>query len=534
MLRVRGYKIDRAAPPLSRDEFWTVFTHTHTLRNERIAGSVPEHIVAMCRAHDVDALGIGSPYTEASLARYKEYEGPSRALYYSGAIDQRELRPFAEITALLEQLRVASDGGPEFYLDNETPKGRYGHLWWFGWTCDFPPWHDYDQDFDRWMVGMPAPGHHQDEPMPYARRSYLQILAAQREAGGLGIWAHPTSWWYSGTGAFQTNIATELPFHLFAQGEVDGMVVVGYNAYSPSYLRLWYALLDSGHTVPGFAEMDSALSMHVYSKRPCRLNYVPRMSPDRLADLQRAAAAGDVVASSGPLLRLTVDGVPAGSVALSQSGPRKTCRITAAPAPGESTIGVLRLVSNVGSELWRIHGFAGGAVDIEVSLDELGESESRYLIAQAFGEGTDPETTPAEEIERFATTNPLYLRPNRGAGPQAMTTTVEMTCRSTSPWLGGTATVLSARGEELFDRALSRITTFEAPADSVVQLATPDGYAVKRQLLSLNEAAIDLQRYLYRGRFTRDYANASPRDVPVDAFRLEEVRAALAHCRITL
>ena len=106
-----------------------------------------------------------------------------------------------------------------FFLDNETPKARYGHMWWIGWHYDLPPWHDYDQPFDRWMCEQSDPNDDSDEPVPYQRRPYLQILAIQHAHGALGFWAHPTSWWRGDKGRFITNLATEMPAHAIAHGK---------------------------------------------------------------------------------------------------------------------------------------------------------------------------------------------------------------------------------------------------------------------------------------------------------------------------
>ena len=167
---------------------------------------------------------MGSPYTARSAATYARFDGDERDRYYSSEFDKQSVRDADELQAMLQEVATHANGHTLFFLDNETPKGRYGHMWWIGHQPDFPAWHDYDQPYDRWMLHHACPEDHGDEPMAYERRPYLEVLAGQRAKGALGFWAHPTSWWHDDAGRFITNISTEMPVRSVVSSSMNAML----------------------------------------------------------------------------------------------------------------------------------------------------------------------------------------------------------------------------------------------------------------------------------------------------------------------
>ena len=52
---------------------------------------------------------------------------------------------------------------------------------------------------------------------------------------------------------------------MYEDGYLDGMTVVGYDAFHRDYQALWFALLDLGYRVPGFAELDMSVGHNTTS-----------------------------------------------------------------------------------------------------------------------------------------------------------------------------------------------------------------------------------------------------------------------------
>ena len=84
----------------------------------------------------------------------------------------------ANIEKVLRNLNQWSGHGTLFYLDNETPKGRMSHVWWFGYKYDYPAWQNYSQDRpiklfegDLWVEINPLTGE------PHTRRNLFEIMA---------------------------------------------------------------------------------------------------------------------------------------------------------------------------------------------------------------------------------------------------------------------------------------------------------------------------------------------------------------------
>jgi hypothetical protein len=493
------------------------------------------NLVAWCRAKRIDAIGVGSPWTPANEETYVRYEGVDRDLYYSGTLDQPGLRQVEEVEGLLRDLNSLSGGTTLFYLDNETPKGRYGHLWWIGWQYDFPAWHDYDQPFDRWMLEEAPPGSFDPEPMPYERRPYLEIVAAQRRAGALGIWAHPTSWWWTRKGAFVTNIASELPFHLFAQGGIDGMVIMGYRAWQMPYLDLWWRILDMGYRVPGLAEVDKGLSGENDSPEPF-LTWYRTGNHSRegdagggtdLAEIRREAAAGRVVASNGPFIDVTLDGQPMGCRVLTTGG--RTHQLSIRAAMPDGIPGRILVFTRGGRLAWDHRDFPGGS--LELGLDG-GDAPAWYVCCLIDGGGA----LRGEPAPRFAAiANPVWLVTESDRVPSAMQTQVEIRFGAGSSWIGGKLDLQTAAGETLESFAIRPGSLRRSvPADGRLSLEAASGLRDNHYLLSCNPRAQELQRYLYRGKFLVDHPAARRGEVPVEAFRLDECRSALEHLVVQL
>lgn len=507
-------------------------THTHSGRADH-GGPVrpPEsyaRLAAWCVRLGIDALGMGSPYTPASAETYHRYDGPERDRYYAGEVERGAVLHQAEIAAMLAGANAAGGGRTLFYLDNETPKGRYGHLWWVGYRQAVPAWHDYDQPYDRWMLERAGAGELEDEPMPYERRPYLAVLAEQRAGGALGVWAHPTSWWPGERGQFVTNIAAEMPAHALAMGGLDGLAIMGYQPHRPEYLAIWFELLDRGLRVPGVAEMDVGLSdPSLWDRESALLTHALAPGGCTVETIAAALSAGRVFAGSGPFVDLEVDGRPTGSAAPTSRAAIHRILLTALPRPGGGPLDRVELIGRGGRVLWSEEGFAGGALELRA----VGLAERGYLVARVLA--SLPARCGWREPSQVAVTGPVYLHPPGAGFEPPARTRVTLSVDSTSPFAGGEARFEAMDGA-LLGRAAARPGKIVEmlPASGRLTLTAPDGRRRTDYLLNANPALLDAERYLYRGRFLIDFPSARPGEVPTAAWRLDAFARALNEVRL--
>jgi hypothetical protein len=234
------------APPELLEQYPAIVTHTHNWRfsdDEAAHGSFEEAekaLAAWCARLGIRAIGVGSAWDPDNDAMFNRFEGPDRDLYYSGKFDQKSVMQTADIQRLLVYLNELSGGKTYFYLDNETPKTRLGHVWWFGYFYDYPAWHDYSQDRPiKFYRADPAVEINQLTGRSHVRRNLFEIMAIQRKAGALGIFAHPTRWWVD-QGRFVTNIAAMSALFLAVDGYLDGLAVMGDHPFNRPYQDLWF------------------------------------------------------------------------------------------------------------------------------------------------------------------------------------------------------------------------------------------------------------------------------------------------------
>ncbi len=172
----------RAPDPSIVARWKGVVGHTHNLRRGQIPfDQAQRELVAWTRKLNIAALGVGSPWEPESARAYARYEGPERDRYYAGQVDPESVMHRTEIGRLFTDLNRLANGATFFYQDNETPKSRLGHAWWFGYTYDVPAWHDYSQDRPvRYWRDEPEVEINALTGEPHQRRCLLEISAAVR------------------------------------------------------------------------------------------------------------------------------------------------------------------------------------------------------------------------------------------------------------------------------------------------------------------------------------------------------------------
>ena len=522
----------RPPPPGLWSAWSTVSTHSHMLRSKALSfEEAKSRLVGWCRERQIAALGVGSPWEPVSGASYGRCEGVDRDRYDAGLIPPETVMDREPIGRLFDDLNRASAGATLFYQDNENPKGRFGHIWYFGYHYDFPAWHDYDQNRPvSYYAGDPQREINPLTGQPHHRRCTFEIVASQRRAGALAVWAHPTSWWRE-QGRFITNIASESVLHLLADGRLDGFTVQGYDACHRSYQALWFHLLDTGAIVPGFAEMDGCFDT---PKLPARertfLNAMPLPRPLESSAIVCTARTGRLFATNGAFLALDVDGVPMGRVCPTAAGTTHRVRVEAYPVAGQSLFSRLDLIGRGGQVLLSIPAFAGGIVEAELA----GAEGPGYVVARAFGEHDNPDAARHQEIRDLAIANPVYLHP-AGFRLAPMTTRATLRIGTGSPWLGGELRIEAADGSLLETHSVrADALTRELPASARITLRR-DGVTSRPLYIAMeNERVEGLLRYLHDGEFLHEWPTLMPGEVPPEAFRIADMREALAEVTVDL
>jgi hypothetical protein len=534
---IKNIKIVEQTMPKDKLSGWpSVISHTHMLRHNSLSlTKAKKNLVGWCRKFHFNAIGIGSPWEPVSAKKYNYYENEKRDYYYSDQMAPKSVMDKKEIEKLINDLN-ALDNDTLFYLDNETPKNRNGHMWYFGYNYDFPAWHDYCQN-------RPISFYRNDPNLelntitgkPHTRRPYMEVVSTQRKKGALAIWAHPTSWWFDPCPdlgkKFITNIASELVWHLFADGFIDGMVVQGYDACQRSYQALWFALLDTGAIVPGFAENDACFDDPDLLARSH--NFISRLKiPGKLTleKIIETARRGEVFCSSGAFLSITVDGTPMGSVQQTASGKSHKVLVEAYPVAKEQSFSLLEIIGKNGTVIKSFKNFPGGIIRFDVN----GSDAPKYLLARAFGENDDPYCKKQQDIHHMAITNPVYLHPPRFCF-QAIKTECKIHFSPESPWRQGKLSIISPDGELIDEyNNINHTISTTVQANSKARLTKegiPDYFfyiAMENELLQQHI------KYLSSGEFLKDFPECLSGEVPVEAFHIPEIRNTLKSFEITL
>ncbi len=511
-----------------RKSWRKIASHIHPLRGSGAFDLSINALLDWENRNRIDATGLCSPWEPVSAAAYLRCEGVDRNRYYRGDFSEEKLMYKAELDNFFRELNRS--GRSLNYFDNETPKGRNGHLWFFNYQYDKPAWHDYDQD--RPVMYYLNDPHVEINPLngkPSRRRSYREIIDTQRQAGALPIWAHPASWWRDGD-EYVTNVAAELPAHLAIDGYLNGMVVSGYDACHFWYQKLWFKLLDMGYVVPGFAENDLCFGRKEDQDKLPLVNYLYVPGELTAASIADAAGKGHCFFGRGGFLTLEVDGCLMGGCLKVQGG-RHRVKLCADPDDGDACFSRLEVIGRHGKVFFRQEYAEPGIYEFE--LDDPGENS--YLLARAYGEHDSPDSKQ-QEIRNFIMTNPVYFRKPGARNGRQEVMNCRMRINSDSPYLGGSVEIISPTGEKLL--AISELkpdsATFKVPAGSAMRVTAPDGEKVITYPYFEDSEVQELVSYLSEGRFLETNPELKPGEVPPEAFRIEEFFEKLGNISFAL
>ncbi len=507
-----------------------VATHTHMLRSHKKKFEEAKHqLVEWAKSRGITAVGIGSPWEPVSAAHYKQCETVDRDRYYAGIISPDTIMDREPIEKLFTDINRMSDGQTLFYQDNETPKNRHGHLWYVGFDYQVPAWHDYTQDRPvQFADSDPIMDLNTLTGQPHRRRSYMEVIARQRAAGAIAIWAHPTSWWCE-KGNFVTNISAQMITHLHADGFLDGMVVQGYDANHLSYQSLWFDLLDRGAWVPGFAELDACFDSETVCSKGTFVNWLP--DDDRRHDLdfiKNELQKARHTMTSGPLLSMEVDGCKPGDTV---DYGKHTVKVSAWPAKEENQLASVQILGQGGKIIAEKKDFSGGTIEFQIE-----SSKDDYLLARCYGQNDIDAETCQHGIKHCAMTNPVFIGLSQRCKTSPANTEVTLEYSSGSLWTGAQIKILSADARETIEKGFLKdnIHTWKVPTNVIIQLSNEHG---KERQISPAMENREIRKhidYLANGKFLSDFPNCKPGEVPKECFRYKQVRNALESVKIKI
>jgi len=268
--------------------------HSHICRvAEKPGRPLQEHRDAL-REAGLNYFGFGHPWEPWDLQLAREWESdPAKVHAYrvEKIWETRDADEWLRAERFERWQKELSTGDFLFGIDQETPKIRFGHLWWLGWRPEKAPWHDYDAVFDPWQMNRQGP-----RP-PLFCRMIPEAIRAQVALGAMPVYAHPTSWW-THNGNHVTNIASTLVPDILTGQAAGCLVVMGYDADQIHYQRLWFQLLEKGYFITGVAETDACLDGSERFERAVFQNISPT-SEFTTQGIQEALRRGHNVMTTG-------------------------------------------------------------------------------------------------------------------------------------------------------------------------------------------------------------------------------------------
>ena len=289
--------------------------HSHVCRKTTAPDkSLPEQ-VALMKRQGLDYFGFGHPWEPWDLELIRDWElHPERKRIYR----EEEIWKYVDPCGWLRPDRFSywkrhfSCDDFLFGVDLETPKIRFGHLWWLGWQPESAPWHDYDSDWTKWEATRVGP-----KP-PFRLRMPAEVIRAQVAHGALPVYAHPTSWWLDHDHHI-TNISSTLVPDILTSQASGCLVVMGYEADHAHYQELWFALLNEGFFLTGVAETDACLDMPEPFERAVFHNITPARNLT-VHGIKTALKLGHNIMSTGPLLYVACGEAGPGDIVESSGG----------------------------------------------------------------------------------------------------------------------------------------------------------------------------------------------------------------------
>ncbi|MFD0673038.1 CehA/McbA family metallohydrolase [Cohnella sp. GCM10027633] len=452
--------------------------HSHVARNERTNTGNLINASAVMKGEGFHFFFAGSPYDAETLQEDIRARPVDESMPYR--IQYRDI------------IEAVNDDELIMDIGNEIVKCRYGHMFLMNYEQKPPFSRYYDRAWDPWLFTKIGEEPNYELPYPY------EALANERGSNSVAVAAHPTSWW-DHKGEFITNIATTLGFDILARS-IDAMVIMGYDGDHVHYQRLWYEVLNEGYFMPGVAEMD--LTFDSLSRKQLQFktySYADDFSIDALCT---AVKAGRNVVTTGPILRLSVNGHRPGTVLNYADNESFRLRVEAIGC-SEAPLSSIQLIVN--GEVWRECRTDGASFEW---TEALSVDRDSFVIAKCY-----------DGAGNVAITNPVYIR-NKPFENKDFKSNVTVRAFKDGEPAEGTFRIGDHPAKLPFSERF-RCSIYVSDAVHI----EVDGVVRTVKLFELDELQA-IFKSLYFGDFNRDRRYV-PGEVPASAFELKRIREVL-------
>jgi hypothetical protein len=279
----------------------------------------------------------------------------------------------------------------------EAPKNYYkgdagrclGHCWNLGVRGRTPE----GRDVIRLLMAASAWDYESTKPT-YANFESHQLIHDQ---GGVVCYSHPARWWmgpWGGQGGYPkvdqmrvSNLAVELPLDTLLGPTYDGLDLItgpGELEANAKAVEIWSLLLNHGYRVAATGSSDACFDRPGGGVPGMPRTYALVPGKFSFAKAARSIAAGRTFVTTGPLLIVSLDGNPPGSVL--SSGKRARVLSVEAWGSGRDPGGLERLEILRNGRLWRELKFEGQPAELRTNFNIL-ELQTAWYCVRVFGPG---------------------------------------------------------------------------------------------------------------------------------------------------
>lgn len=352
---------------LRRRGWYAGDSHDHMIHGERTIPVDFDFVALTARAEDLHYLSLAQAWVLSNAT-------PEKLEAELG----RRSTPACALTWNLE--------APKNYYRGDA--GRcLGHCW----TLGLRGRTDRGEDVIGLLLEASAHDYESDKPS-YANFESHQLIRAQ---GGTVFYTHPARWWtgsWGGQGGYPkqermriSNLAVELPLDTLIGPTFDGVdLITGNGEFAANAMAfdLWCLLLNHGYRVAGTASSDACFDRPGGATPGVARTYTYVAEDFSFPAVARATAQGRTFVTTGPLLLVSVDGQPAGSVFAADGHPRNLQ--IEAWASGADPGGLSRLEILRNGRLVQTHPFAPAASAFVTNVP-IAETETAWYCVRAFG-----------------------------------------------------------------------------------------------------------------------------------------------------
>ncbi len=477
-IRTIEIKLERRVD-LRRRGWFAGDSHVHMIHGERTVAVDFDQLALAAQAEDLQYLSLGQSWALTNpIPERLEAELARRSL------------PDCVLTWNLE--------APKNYYLGDASR-CLGHGWTLGMRGRTPDGADSIA-----MLLQASAGDYESAKPSFAN---FESHAAIRAQGGVAVYTHPARWWtgpWGGSGGYPrqdrmriSNMAAELPLDVVAGPTFDGIdVITGageFGADEKSY-RLWALLLNHGYRLAATASSDACFDRPGGAQPGTARLYTFIEGGFSIPAAAQAIVQGRTLATTGPLLLVSVDGRPPGSSFPADGRPRGM-RIECW-ASGAATGGLTRLeILRGGQPFWQ-YAFSGQPHRFQTNLT-IKEGRTSWYSARLFGSSPQLERAatgafffdekPWRPPDPFQATVHVQVR-EAGSGRPLDATLTEVNYRGTKPQFGlrhrlagGSGTIaipatvrLRAEAEGFTPATLSPFLGFPPLVETVTRLEDKD------------------------------------------------------------